>query len=361
MPAFDADFLNRVYYYNSLRTWLIAAGVMIGVVAALWALRRFLLGRLERLAKRTHTDFDDLLVDILRRTSVLFRIFLALTAGSLVLTLPVGTRAVVRIIAVLALLFQVGAWGNGIVRFFTARYIARHAADGTSATTVMALSYGLRFILYVILFLLALDNLGINITALVAGLGIGGIAVALAVQNILGDLFGALSIVLDKPFVVGDFIVVDTFEGTVEHIGLKTTRLRSLGGEQIVMANAELLRSRIRNYKRMYERRVQVAFGITYDTPAEKVERVPGLLKEIIESQQRTRFDRAHFKRFAESSLEIEYVYFVVVPDYNVMMDIQQAINLAVMRRFAELEILFALPSRTIYQRLPSDDPALAS
>ena len=360
MPDFlDPDFLERVFYHNTVRTWLIAAGVMTGVVVALWLVRRLLLGRLDRLAKRTHTDFDDLVVDVIRRTSVLFRIFLALTAGSLVLALPAGTRTVVRVVAVLALLVQTGIWGNGIVRFLTARYVARHSTDGTSATTITALSYGARFLLYVVLFLLALDNLGINITALVAGLGIGGIAVALAVQNILGDLFGALSIVLDKPFVVGDFIVVDTFSGTVEHIGLKTTRLRSIEGEQIVIANAELLRSRIRNYKRMYERRVVFLVSVTYDTPPDTVERIPGIIRDIVNAQAQVRIDRAHFKRFADSALEFETVYYMLIADYTAMMDTQQAIAIALMRRFREEGIEFAFPSRTVYVRTPEEAAAI--
>ena len=363
MPDFlHPDVLDRVYYYNSVRSWLIASGVMLGVIAALWLLRRLLLGRLDRLAKRTHTDFDDLAVDIIRRTSVLFRVFVALTIATNLLRFPVtsGIPRIIRIVAVIALFAQMVLWTNGIARFLTARYLARHASDGSSATTITALSYGARFVLYVFLFLLALDNLGINITALVAGLGIGGIAVALAVQNVLGDLFGALSIVLDKPFVVGDFIVVDTFSGTVEHIGLKTTRLRSIEGEQIVIANAELLRSRIRNYKRMYERRVLFLVGVTYDTPAEKAERIPSIIREIVTAQPQTRLDRTHFKRFADSALEYETVYYMLVPEYGVMMDTQQAIAFALLRRFDQEGIEFAFPSRTVYVRTPEEAAAIA-
>ena len=360
---FDADALDRVYLYNSVRSWLIAAAVMLGVIALLWLVRRVLLGRLQLLAKRTHTDLDDLLVDVVQRTSVLFRIFIALTIATKLLVFPAASRIpqIIHGIAVIALFVQMIFWTNGIARFFTARYLARHAADGSSATTITALSYGVRFVLYLVLFLLALDNLGINITALVAGLGIGGIAVALAVQNVLGDLFGALSIVLDKPFVVGDFIVVDTFSGTVEHIGLKTTRLRSIEGEQIVIANAELLRSRIRNYKRMYERRVLFLVGVTYDTPPEKAERIPAMIREIVTAQPQTRLDRTHFKRFADSALEYETVYYMLVPEYGVMMETQQAIGFALLRRFAEEGIEFAFPSRTVYVRTPEEAAAIAS
>jgi small-conductance mechanosensitive channel len=190
----------------------------------------------------------------------------------------------------------------------------------------------------------------------VAGLGIGGIAVALAIQNILGDLFASLSIALDKPFVIGDFIIVDQLLGTVEHIGLKTTRIRSLSGEQIVFSNADLLNSRIRNYKRMYERRVVFSIGVTYQTPYEKLASIGTTLKEIIESQPDVRFDRAHFREYADSSLNYEVVYYVKSPDYNRYMDIQQAINLEIYRRFQDGGIEFAYPTRTLYLQDTLDD-----
>jgi len=200
-----------------------------------------------------------------------------------------------------------------------------------------------------VILLLALDNMGVDITALIAGLGIGGIAVALALQNVLGDLFASLSIVLDKPFVIGDFIIVDDLLGTVERIGLKTTRVRSLYGEQLVFSNSDLLNSRIRNYKRMFERRILFSIGVTYQTPHEKLATIPGIIREVIESQEQVRFDRAHFKEYGDSALKFEIVYYVLVPDYNTHMDIQQAINLAIVRRFEEEKIEFAFPTQTLY------------
>jgi small-conductance mechanosensitive channel len=201
---------------------------------------------------------------------------------------------------------------------------------------------------------LALDNLGIEVTALIAGLGIGGIAVALATQNILGDLFASLLIVLDKPFVLGDFIVVGDFVGHVEKIGLKTTRLRSLSGEQLVVSNNDLLQSRLRNFKRMIERRVLFTVGVTYDTPLEKLAAVPGMIREIIESQPDVRFDRSHFKEFGSYSLNFETVYFVLSPEFGRYMDRQQAINLAIYDRFAQNEIKFAYPTQTLFLEQPT-------
>ena len=180
-------------------------------------------------------------------------------------------------------------------------------------------------------------------------MGIGGIAVALALQNILGDLFASLSIVIDKPFVIGDFIVVDQLMGTVEHVGLKTTRLRSLGGEQLIFSNNDLLKSRISNYKRMMERRIVFGFGVTYQTPPEKLPLINEIVREIIGKQEQARFDRVHFKEYGESSLNFEAVYFVLSQDYNLYMDIQQAINLEMFRCFQKEGIEFAYPTRTLF------------
>ncbi|MBE3116500.1 mechanosensitive ion channel family protein, partial [Candidatus Bathyarchaeota archaeon] len=221
--------------------------------------------------------------------------------------------------------------------------------DSSSTTTITFLGFVARLILWAIILLLILDNLGINITGLVAGLGIGGIAVALALQNILGDLFASLSIVLDKPFVLGDFVVVDALSGTIEHIGLKTTRIRSLEGEQLIFSNNDLLKSRIHNYKRMSERRIVFGFGVVYQTPLEKLKAIKKIVSEVIAKNEKARFDRAHFKEYGDSSLNFEVVYYVTGPDYNIYMDVQEAINLEIFRRFAEEGIEFAYPTRTIY------------
>jgi small-conductance mechanosensitive channel len=202
--------------------------------------------------------------------------------------------------------------------------------------------------------LLALDNLGVNISTLIAGLGVGGIAVALATQKILGDLFASLSIIMDRPFVVGDFLVLGNEMGTVENIGLKTTRVRSLSGEQLILSNSDLLSSRIRNYGRMFERRIVGSFGVTYDTAFEKIRKIPKMVKTAIEAQEKVRFDRAHFKSHGASSLDFEYVYYVLSPSYNTYMDIQQAINLELHRRFLEEKIEFAYPTQTVYLERPA-------
>lgn len=223
-----------------------------------------------------------------------------------------------------------------------------NASPGT-AGTLAGLRWLILFVAYVLILLLALQNIGVDVTSLIAGLGIGGIAVALAMQNILGDLFASLTIAMDRPFVIGDFIVVGSDMGTVENIGLKTTRVRSLSGEQLVFGNADLLSSRIRNYKRMRERRVVFGFGVVYATPPETLEAINALVRGAVEAQTNVRFDRCHFHRFGASSLEFEAVYYINSPDYNAHMDAQQAVHLSIVRAFRDGNIEFAFPTQMLY------------
>ncbi len=355
------EFLHYVAYGNTVLEWLIAVGIGILVLGLAEALKSFLTRQVGRLAARTVNHLDDILVAMIRRTRFFFILALAILIGSSALDLSGRVEGWIRALAVLATLVQFGVWGNAAITVGLGRYTEkRMEEDAAEATTVRFVGFLLRLTLWVLVALVALDTAGVDITALVAGLGVGGIAVALAVQNILGDLFASLSIVLDKPFVIGDFIIVDDMMGTVEHIGMKTTRVRSLSGEQLVFSNNDLLGSRIRNYKRMDERRALFRFGVTYQTPKEQLERIPALVREIVESQGNTRFDRAHFAGYGDSSLDFEVVYYMLVPDYNAYMDTQQAINLELFGRFQELGVDFAYPTQTIYvegEADPARDP----
>ena len=343
-------FLTQIVYSNPVWTWLLAAAVIIVVAMILILLRRFVHRRLAEFAERTVTEVDDLVADLIGRTRFWFLATVSLYAGSLALTLPAVATRVISTIAVLALLGQAGILGTALVTFWITRSVKRKLEeDAATATSMAALGFIIKLVLWAVILLLALDNMGVDITALIAGLGIGGIAVALALQNILGDLFASLSIVIDKPFVIGDFIIVDDLLGTVERIGLKTTRVRSLFGEQLVFSNSDLLNSRIRNYKRMFERRIVFSLGVTYQTPYEKLAAIPEMIREIVEAQEMARFDRAHFKAYGDFALMFEIVYYVLVPDYNVYMDIQQAINLAIYERFEKEGIDFAYPTQTLY------------
>ena len=336
---------------NSAQDWGLALLSAVAFMLGLYLLRRLVLLRLTRIAETTDTVFDDFLVDVLSATRLLLGAAVGLYIGTHFLTLPVPMEKLVDRVFIALVILQSGFWANrGLIFWLQYRFSKGNAGEeGARAMTRSLLSFLGRMVLWALVALLILDNLGLNVTALVTSLGIGGIAIALAVQNILGDLFASLSISIDKPFVIGDFIIVDELMGSVEHVGLKTTRIRSLGGEQIIFSNNDLLKSRIRNYKRMQERRAVFAIGVTYDTPPDQLELMPGLIQQAIEAQKDTRFDRAHFKGFGPSSLDFEAVYYVLTPDYNLYMDIQQGINLQLVRAFAEHDIHFALPTQTLH------------
>ncbi|MGA7616799.1 MAG: mechanosensitive ion channel family protein [Thermoanaerobaculia bacterium] len=343
------NWLEYTFYGNSIRAWLIAAGVIVVSLLLVGLIRSFLARKLSR-AKETATDIDDLVLDLTRRTRIFLLFFPVLFFALRALELPHKADAVLRDIAIVAFLLQAGIWANGLVVYWLTRYKrAKIEHDAGAVTTITAFSVLIKIAVWSIVVLMALDNLGFDVTTLIAGLGIGGVAVALATQNILGDIFASLSIVIDKPFVIGDFIIVGDTLGTVEYVGLKTTRVRSLGGEQIICSNGDLLKSRIRNYKRMAERRVVFGFGVIYQTTREQLEKLPPAVKQIIEAVEQTRFDRAHFKGFGDSSLDFEVVYYVLAPDYNLFMDIQQRINLELVRYFEENGLDFAFPTRTLF------------
>jgi small-conductance mechanosensitive channel len=344
------EVLDTMLAGQTLRQWLLAAAAGLAALVLLRLLRRVALARLGAVARRTENRVDDALVEVLAQTRRFFIGLLALEAAAAMLTLSAPVRTGLHVALVIGVALQLAIWGTvAITRLFQARAERTGLADPAAATTLSGVSYVVRLAFYAVLLLLTLDNLGINVTALVAGLGIGGVAIALAVQNILGDLFASLSIVLDKPFLVGDFIIVGDLMGTVEHIGLKTTRVRSLTGEQLVFANSDLLSSRIRNFKRMAERRVLFTVGVTYQTPADQLAAIPGMLKEIVTAEEGVRFDRAHFRSCDDSALTFEIVYYVLDPDYNRYMDIQQRINLALVRRFEQENISFAYPTQTVF------------
>ena len=326
---------------------LIAAAVFIVIFHLV---RRVVLERLARVAKDTNNVFVNFLVEVLLVTRILFALAIGLYIATSFLTLPAVMEKVVDRTFLGLMLLQAGIWANYSLDFWLKQRFAKgeESDAGSRAMTRSLLTFLGRMALWILVVLLILDNMGLNVTALVASLGIGGIAVALAVQNILGDLFASLSIAIDKPFVIGDFIIVDDLMGTVEHVGLKTTRIRSLGGEQIIFSNNDLLKSRISNYKRMQERRSIFVVSVTYDTSAELLELIPTLIQQAIGTQDSVRFDRAHFRSFGPSSLDFEAVYYVLQPDFNLFMNTQQAINLLLVRKFAEHKIRFAFPTQTL-------------
>lgn len=347
--------LEWVFYGNSITTWTIALAVLVVTFGVLWGVRRVVARQLMALDSRTPTVLPAIACEVATSTRLWFLFLIAVRSASVTLQLPARVVFIIETLVVFAFLLQLAIWGNAALRRWLDQYTDENLATNAAAVTTMrAVVFMGRLIVWAVVILLALDNLNIKVTALVAGLGIGGIAVALAAQNILSDLFASLSIVIDKPFVIGDFIAVDDFLGTVDRIGLKTTRLRGLGGDLLVFSNADLLKSRIRNYRPMKERRIVFEFGLEYETPREALRKVPGIIREVIEAQEQVRFDRAHFKSFGSFRLDFEAVYYVLVPAYNTYMDIQQQINFDLFRRFDAEGIGFAYPAQRVVFPTPA-------
>ena len=344
------EFLQKEVLGNSQQAWLLAAAILLATMLVLQLAKYLVTRRWSPKAQKTEAAWDDIVVEVVARTRWAFLLVAGLFAGSQVLDLQDSIETGMSRLMIIALILQAGIWGNLVVRLLLVRYRERAMnEDPESLTTIAVVGFIGKLALWSTVVLLVMDNLGINVTALVTGLGIGGVAVALALQKILGDLFSSLSIALDKPFSVGDFLAVDDLLGSVENVGLKSTRMRSLSGEQLVFSNSDLLNSRIRNYGRMYERRVVFTLGVTYQTPREKLKKIPEIIKNAIEEQKETRFDRSHFMKYGDYSLNFETVYYVLTRDYNTYMDIQQAIYYTIHEQFEKEGIEFAYPTQTLF------------
>lgn len=333
---------------NPVADWLVALVVVAAVAAGLDAVKSILARRLAVLAASTEAKWDDIAVAALRSTKLLVLVIVGIYAGASFLVLSDKAQLFLSRVAITAVLFQVAIWGDHALRTWLKAKRAERSEDPDRITSSAAITFLVRVLLWAVLALMVLDNLGVNITTLVASLGIGGIAIALAVQSILGDLFASLSIVLDKPFVVGDFIIVGTMLGTVEKIGLKTTRVRSLSGEQIVFSNNDLLTSRVQNLRRMESRRVVFQFAVSHLTPPPVLRELSGMIKEIVSAQPQVRFDRAHLSSIAAPSFNYETVYYVDNTDYAVYMTTQQEIYLALLAGLEQRGVALALPVQTV-------------
>lgn len=307
-----------------------------------------ILNRLEKLALRTKTDLDEIFIHILRKFRPPFYLFLAFYFSLRLIALPPAADTILFVVLVIWVVYQAVVSANILVDYAVKKYRLREESPGTRSA-IDLLGKIAKGVLWVVAILFILSNLGINITSLVAGLGIGGVAVALALQSVLSDLFSSFAIYFDKPFEPGDFIIVGDDLGVVEHIGIKTTRIRALRGEEVVISNQELTNARIHNFKKLAERRVVFEFGVKYDTPTEKLREIPSQVKKIIENVDKARFDRAHFHRFGESSLDFEVVYYLQSSDYNIYMDIHQEIHLEIKDALDSMGISIAFPSRTVY------------
>lgn len=342
--------LDHIWLGNTLSQWLTALGVAAGAVVLLLLIRRVVVSRFKRFAEHTSNDWDDMIAEVLVATHGFPLTIIGILIGVSTLEVSPAIREVMAKVGILAVLLQAGFWLAAALTKLLNHYQKQRIDDDQGVTAMMGvLNFLVRTIVWSGVVLLALDNFGVDVTALVTGLGVGGIAVGLALQNILGDLFASLAIVFDKPFQIGDFIAVDELVGTVEYIGLKSTRIRSLGGEQLVFGNTDLLKSRIHNYGRMFERRIVFTIGATYETPRASLIKVPGIIKAAIEANENSRFDRSHLAAYGASSIDFETVWYVTSSDYSTYMDIQQAVYLAIHEAFENEGIEFAYPTRTVH------------
>lgn len=341
------DLLHTRFLGNSLLHWCLALLAFL-VTFTLLPLAKGYIGALRkrRPATESHAVFDVAFL-LVHRTTRLFLWSVALWIGAMVLTLPAEFDRIFNRVMLVFLWLQIGIWGVAAAGYFIDRRRVA-APDAGHAGSIAVINFVSRLAIWTFVLLLALDNLDVNITALVTGLGIGGIAVALAVQAVLGDLLASLSIAFDKPFVVGDFLVIDQEMGKVEQIGISNTRLRSVTGEQIIVSNGDLIKARIRNFGRMYERRALFTIGVDYATPREKLRQIPGILEAAIRAQEKTRFERSHFTAFGTYALTFETVYFVLDADYSVYANIQQAINFRIHEELERLGVEFAYPTQRL-------------
>lgn len=343
------ELLQSIYFGNTLIDYFICFGIFLGTVIALLVFKRIVLSRLKKWSQKTKTTIDDFIVRIFDKNIMPLLYFGAFYISIQNLTLPQNITGAINVVGVaimtvmaIRLLISAITYALDVFWIKPEQNVARERSLKGMLSVIKIIVWGIG-----IVFLL--DNLGFKISAVIAGLGIGGIAVALAAQAVLGDLFSFFSILFDRPFEVGDFIIIGDYLGAVEHIGIKTTRIRSLGGEQLIFSNTDLTNSRVRNYKRMAERRVVFKLGVTYQTAQAQMAKIPGYIKEIITNTPDTRFDRAHFFSYGDFSLLIEIVYYVLSPDYNIYMDKQQDINLRIMKKFEEEKLEFAYPTQTLY------------
>lgn len=344
------ELLQQNYWGNTVQDYIIAGGIFLFCILFILLFKRILLQRLKVWASSTQGKIDDFLINGVERSLLPLLYVGAFYAALNNLTLTTKLTKVVNVVFSIAVTYFVVRVITATLRFLLTSYLSKKENGEEKGRQVTGIMLIVSAVIWVLGVLFLLDNWGVDVTALVAGLGIGGIAIALAAQTILGDLFSYFVIFFDRPFEIGDFIIVQDKLGTVEYIGIKTTRLRSLGGEQLVFSNTDLTNSRVHNYKRMERRRIVFGFTVPYDTPREKLAAIPGMVREVIEQQQdKARFDRIHFSGIGPSNYAFEGVYIVLTGDYNRYMDVQQAVYLGICEAFEKNDISFGNPAQTLH------------
>lgn len=336
--------------------YVLAAGVFIVLSVVFKLVQLFVVRHLKTLSTKTNTDVDDVVIGAIDGIRAWVYTLVALYVALQFVVIPTWLDLSVSALTYFAIVWQAIEIAVQFVDYGVQRFVEKDedgdgVIDPGAATASGLITLMARILFWALGGLFVLSNLGIEITSLIAGLGIGGIAVAFALQGILSDLFASFSIYFDRPFRVGDYIVIGTDSGVVEKIGIKSTRLKTLQGEELVVSNAELTTARVNNFKKMEERRIVTQIGVTYDTPQAQVAEIPGIVTRIFEALDGGRLDRVHFTTFGDSALIFDIVYYVESADYTQYLTIQQRFNLDLMQRFAELNIEFAYPTQTVYHK----------
>jgi small-conductance mechanosensitive channel len=353
--------MSREMFGNPMSSYVVAGIALVLVTLTMWTIKIVVINRLQAWAKKTATDLDDFLIVLLNQLGLGVYLVVAVYIASHSLVLPGSLSRILHLLIVVVLTFKAIQILQQVVQFFLEKWMGRtEGADPTTQAAAKNLGIIVKVFLWIGGVMFLLDNLGIDVTAAIAGLGITGIAVALAAQTMLKDTFAAFCIFIDKPFKVGDTISMGDLMGAVEYIGFKTTRIRSLSGEQIVFPNSTLTDNQVRNFKRMEQRRIVFKIGIVYQTSVDKVRETPGLIKAIIDTTPNTKFDRAHFISYGDFALIYEVVYYVLNPDYLVYVTAQQEINFRLMEEFAKRGIEFAYPTQQLYVTSTTALPAPA-
>ena len=342
-------FLDEIYFGNSVQAWLIAAGVILVSFTVLYFAKVFGVKAFKKWSKRTNTTLDDFIVSLFEKCLIPYLYFISAIGAILSLQLSPKATRIFHIIGLLVTTFFVLKSISAAVQYLIFGFLKNQDEGEAKQRQVGGIVVIVKILIWALGIIFLLDNLGYNITTIIAGLGIGGIAIALAAQTFLGDLFAYFVILFDKPFEIGDFITVEENAGVIEYIGIKTTRVRNLAGEQIICSNKYLTESRVHNFKRMLQRRVVFSLGVVYQTSPETLESIPGIVKEIISTKQDVTFDRANLSGLGSYSLDFEIVYILASADYNLHMNIQEEIFREIYKQFNDREIVFAYPSQTLF------------
>ena len=327
----------------------VASVVFFTLLIAMLVLRIILKSKIKKLTEKTENKFDDLIVDTLLSVHWIFYIVISLYFSLEYIGIEGIVSSIIKPVIIIGLTYYAAKSVIGVINFYTDKIKHKRVQTSDDIGIIHFIEKVAKAIVWGFAIILMISNLGYNVTTLVAGLGIGGIAVAFATQNILSDIFSSITIYFDKPFRIGDFIVIGEESGTVEHVGIKSTRIKSLSGEEIVFANKQLTDSKIKNYSKMSKRRISFSIGIEYGTSKEKLEKIPSIIKEIINKQDNITFDRSHFKEFGDFSLNFETVFYVESGSYVEYLNAQQAVNLKIAEEFEKQEISMAFPTQTIH------------